>query len=281
MVSFSEPNTPLIASRSTYNRYDTESIELPPNAADEFANSPALYRRGREVFSSIEEREWRELRACYMSAVTELDSQLGRIIASLEKNGFLDNTIIIVTGDHGRYVGAHGIDAHNFGVFEEIMTVPFICAGPGITSGTTTDSHVSLVDLHATTLDLAGVPLPERPETDGTSFAPLLSDPEKQSGRYRRSLGENFGTRFLVSQRVLWSDNFKLVFNGFDYDELYDLDSDPFELQNLAGDPAFREIHSRLMADLWQELRRTGDTTLLETHYPPMRIGIVGPNEVD
>ena len=280
MVSFSEPNTPLISSRSTYELYDPDSLQLPRNFGDTFENAPGLYRRGREVFSGIEEREWRELRTCYMAAVTELDAQLGRLIECLERNDALENTIVIVTGDHGRYVGAHGIDAHNFGVFEEIMNVPFICAGPGISSTTSSNAHVSLVDLHATILDFSNVAETERPVVDGASFAPLLRDPAASEENYQQALAENFGTRFIVSQRVLWKRNYKLVFNGFDYDELYDLESDPYELNNLAMDPSYAKVHTDLMEELWRELRRTNDRTLLETHYPPMRIGVVGPNEI-
>ena len=70
----------------------------------------------------------------------------------------------------------------------------------------------------------------------------------------------------------------KLVFNGFDYDELYNLEEDPHELRNLAGDPTCDAVRQDMMARIWQVAHRTGDQVLLGTHYAPMRFGIVGPN---
>ncbi len=277
MVSFSEPNTPLVAGRAAYDRYDADAIELPVSFGDRFENGPGFYRRQAEIFSHLAEREWRELRACYMALVTELDAQLARIVAALDETGQTDRTIIIVTGDHGRYVGAHGLDAHNFGAYEEIYTVPFVACGPAVAEGAVSDAHVSLVDLFPTVLDLVGIEHRGRPEIDGRSFADLLADPIGAAGNHTRSMAEYHGTRYLMSQRVLWEGRYKLVFNGFDYDELYDLAEDPHELRNLVGDPGFASIHHRLMRSLWDELARTGDTTLLETHYPPMRFGVVGP----
>ena len=274
MVSFSEPNTPLIASRCTYERYDVDSIDLPASLHDPFDASPGLYRRQQQIFSQVTEQQWRELRACYMALTTELDAQLGRLISVLDRLGNLTNTIVMVLGDHGRYLGAHGFDAHNFGAFEEAYTVPFIAAGPGIAPAAESGAHVSLVDLFPTVLELAGVDLAEdkdgRPAAlDGRSFADLLAAPDEAASRHTTSFAEYFGTRYLLTQRVLWHERYKLLYNGFDYDELYDLRNDPNELENLAADRSHRSTY--------RELRRTGDRSLPETHYPLMRIGVVGP----
>ena len=289
MVSFSEPNTPLIASRSTFDLYDSGGIRLPASLHDRFTGSPGLYRRERDVFSKVTDAQWRELRACYMALTTELDAQLGRLIEILEQRGSLENTVIMVFGDHGRYIGAHGFDAHNFGAFEEAYTVPFVAAGPGIAAAGSSDAHVSLVDLYPTILDLAGIDASTRrlhaaasngdpAPLDGTSFADLLAAPDAAARRHTTSFAEYFGTRYLLTQRVLWHGGYKLVYNGFDYDELYDLEKDPFEMRNLVGDLSLRSIYEDLMARLWGELERTRDRTLLDTHYPPMRLGVVGPS---
>jgi hypothetical protein len=70
------------------------------------------------------------------------------------------------------------------------------------------------------------------------------------------------------------------VFNGFDEDELYDLDSDPLEMENLASQPEYRTRVEQLMAETWSAIRQSGDRTLLETHYAPLRLGVLGPEAV-
>ncbi|MBT3271637.1 MAG: sulfatase-like hydrolase/transferase, partial [Spirochaetales bacterium] len=232
MVSFSEPNTPLVCSKSTFERYDLNTLRMPENGGDGFENAPGFYRRQAGIYSDVSDREWLELRACYMSVATELDAELGRVIEALTETGEIDNTVIIVTGDHGRYLGAHGLDAHNFGAYDEIYNVPFVAAGPGIAENSNSPSHVSLVDLFPTILELASAnPPPAKPADelqaiDGRSFADLLKSPDTAAENHTTAMAEYFGTRFLTTQRVLWHDRYKLVFNGFDYDELYDLETD-------------------------------------------------------
>ena len=84
-VSFSEPNVPLVASRDAYRGYDLDAIDLPASLGDTFANSPAIYRRQREVFGAISEREWRQARAVYYALIGELDVQVGALLDQLER----------------------------------------------------------------------------------------------------------------------------------------------------------------------------------------------------
>lgn len=275
-VSFSEPNTPLIAGREAFARYDVDSIRLPENFHNDFRHSPALYRRQREIFQCLSERQWRELRAVYYALVTELDRQFGKLLDTLERSGQLERTVVIVSSDHGRYLGAHGFDAHNFGAFEEIYNIPLIIAGPGIPANTTTDALVSLRDLCPTILELAGAKPIGAP--DSKSFVPLLHCPQEKAREFNRGYAEYHGTRFALTQRILWDGPWKFVFNGFDYDELYNLENDPHELDNLARDPAWGRLLRSMMTQIWQYAIATGDRALTETHYPPMRLAVVGPN---
>ena len=278
-VSFSEPNTPLVAGREAYEQYDVDAIRLPENLYDELTDSPAFYRRQQEVFDHFSERQWRETRAVYYALVTELDAQLGLLTDAVEQAGQLENTIIVVLSDHGRYMGAHGLDAHNFGAFEEAYNIPLIVSGPGIAEGAETTGLVSLADVGPTLLELAGAEPLDMP--DSRSFARLLGDPAGAITAFDTSYAEFYGTRFWVTQRVLWQGAWKFVFNGFDYDELYNLDTDPHELHNLGRDPAYRNVRREMMKEVWRIAHETGDRVLLETHYAPMRFGVVGPNAVD
>ena len=278
-VSFSEPNTPLIAGREAFEQYDVDAIRLPESLHDDLAESPAFYRRQREIFAHFTDRQWRETRAVYYALITELDQQLGLLLDAVEKAGQLDNTIVLVLSDHGRYMGAHGFDAHNFGAFEEAYNVPLIAAGPGIAEGVQTDALASLMDVGPTLLEFVGAPSIDVP--DSRSFARLLGDPLHHAADFDTCYAEFYGTRFWLTQRILWRGPWKLVFNGFDYDELYNLTEDPHELRNLGRDPAHREVMREMMTEIWRIAHETGDRVLLETHYPPMRFGIVGPNAAE
>jgi len=275
-VSFSAPNTPLIAGRTAFEQYDVDAITLPENLHDELAGSPGLYRREKRVFADLTERQWRELRAVYYALVTEVDQQLGRLLDQLEETGQLDNTIVIMASDHGRYVGAHGFDNHNFAAFEEAYNIPLVIAGPGVAQGQVTNALVGLHDLCPTIIELAGAqPLAI---SDARSFVPLLADPTGQEADYDTGFAEFHGTRFVLTQRVLWHGPWKFVFNGFDEDELYNLNEDPGELRNLAGDPAYAARVRELMALVWGYINRSNDRALMGTHYLPMRFAAVGPN---
>jgi arylsulfatase A-like enzyme len=271
-----EPNTPLIAGRKAFAQYDVDAIRLPASLRDEMAASPAFYRRQREIFSHWTDAEWRLTRAVYYALITELDAQLGLLLDALERSGQRENTIVVVSSDHGRYMSAHGLDAHNFGAFEEVYNVPLIIAGPGVAAGAVSDALVSTVSLGPTLLEMAGAEPLGAP--DSRSFAPLLRDPAGAAADLDTCYAEFYGTRFWLTQRILWRGPWKLVFNGFDYDELYNLEQDPHELRNLGTDPAYESVYRRLMAEIWRIARETGDTVLLETHYAPMRFAVVGPN---
>ena len=272
-ASFSEPNEALVASEEIFRRYDPSALTLPGNLRDPLDDRPGLYRRQREIGESLSDEEWRMARACYYSRITELDEQFGRLLSFLEDSGELENTVVIVTSDHGRYVGAHGFDAHNFGPFEEIYRVPLLMSGPGISAGESSAAPVGLHDLCPTILDLTGAEPIDVP--DSRSFAEVLL--AGGSGQRRGAYAEYHGTRFPLAQRIWWEGDFKFVFNGFDFDELYDLSTDPHELKNLASDPDQQERVQQMMKEIWREIRETGDRALEETHYFSMRIATVGP----
>lgn len=276
VVSFSEPNTPVVAGRSMWRTYDPKAIALPENFRDQLEDRPGLYRRQRRVLASYSEDQWRGLRACYYALVSEIDAQVGRILDQLRAAGQLDNTIVIIMSDHGRYLGAHGFDAHNFGAFEEAYNIPLIVAGPGIATDHTTEARVNIHDLCPTLLELAGAkPIPN---LDAKSFAPLLADPVAQAKHFQQAYGESHGVRLTLTQRIVWDGHWKFIYNGFDEDELYDLAADPHEMTNLAQRPEHAATIRRLTTVMWQYVNRTRDRALLGTHYQPMRMAAVGPN---
>ena len=311
--SYYEPNEAMVVGREAYELYDVDSLPLPPNLRDPMTDKPNIYRREQQIFAGVSDDEWRAAKACYLGRITEIDAELGRLLALLREHDALESTIVIVssliphtrcpaalpllpsreirrrgprvrcvrsqvTADHGKYVGGHGMEAHNFGGFEEIYNIPMIVAGPGVAVGERCDGRVGLHDLHPTILELCGA-APDAPaRADSRSFAPLLAAPAAQESGYRTGYAEYFGTRFPLSQRILWDGDWKLVFNGFDFDELYCHATDPHELTNLAAEPEHRQRVEEMMAKVWGRVEATGDGALLNTHYYSMRFAAVGPN---
>mgnify|MGYP001173176804 CR=1 FL=1 len=90
---------------------------------------------------------------------------------------------------------------------------------------------------------------------------------------------EYHGTRFPLAQRIYWQGDWKFVFNGFDFDELYNLAADPAEMRNLVGDPEQADRVRSMMSEIWTRLENTGDRALLNSHYYSMRFAAVGPNK--
>lgn len=274
-VSFSEPNEALVVGRETWDSYDGKQIPLPENFFASMDDRPNMYRREQQIGRNISEAHWHSARRCYYGRITELDTQLGRLLSKLRDQDQLDNTIVIVLSDHGRYVGAHGFEAHNFGAFEEIYRIPLIVGGPGFANGSECCAPVGIADLCPTICELAGAESIDVP--DSRSFGDLLKSPGKPESEFESGYAEYHGTRFPLMQRVLWRDGWKFVFNGFDFDELYDLQNDPHEMTNLAQAAEHRSRVESMMSEVWRRVRDTGDRAIHESHYYSMRFACVGP----
>lgn len=204
----------------------------------------------------------RELIHGYRAAVSYTDAQVGRVIGELERLGQADNTIIILWGDHGWKLGEHGAWCKHTN-FELDARVPLIIKAPGKPSpskpsrGAKCDALVEFVDIYPTLAELAGLPLPEHLE--GTSFAPLLSDPDRQwktaaFSQYPRSdkgqalMGYSMRTDRYRFTAWVERDKPESVVAA----ELYDHQTDPAEDTNIAA----AAEHAELVRGLSQQLKR-------------------------
>lgn len=274
-LSFVEPHDPFITHRDVYHSYATADLPPPPNADDNLNDRPGLYRRAQGIWRQLTEEQKREARACYYASITEIDAQFGRVLDALAASGQAENTIVVMMSDHGDLLGAHGLFFKDISAFEEIYRLPFIVSGPGVAEGIQCRARVGLHDLCPTLLDLAGCAPFDVP--DSRSFAHLLADPDAVTPDWMRGYAEYFGNRHRLTQRIVWDGPWKFVFNGFDFDELYNLEEDPWELVNLAQDPGCQGQLQYMMALYWHYARTTGDTPLAETLYPALRLGVIGP----
>jgi len=274
-VSINEPHDPFVCGIEAFEMYDTDSIILPPNIHDDLSNKPNIYKKVSKVFGDLTEEEHKMARRCYYASITEIDSLFGRLINKVKEMGELDNTIIILTTDHGEMLGAHGLYCKNIGAWEEVYNIPLVMAGPGIEKGVKTAAKVGLHDLCQTILELAGCDTIDIP--DSRSFAAVCRDHKACESEFNKGFAEYFGGRIWLTQRVVWDGPWKYIFNGFDFDELYNLDDDPYEMKNLIDEPQYQHIVKELCAYMWKVIKDTNDHSLYNSSYPILRVAPFGP----
>jgi arylsulfatase A-like enzyme len=277
-VSFVEPHDPFVCGEEAYSRYDVDKLPLPPTVHTDFAGQPNLYRKMAANWGDMTDRQRREAAACYYASITEIDQLFGRLMKLVEKSGQLENTIVVVTSDHGELLGAHGLYCKNVSAFEEVYNIPLIIAGPEIPKGLLSDARVGIHDLAPTLLDLAGAESIRAP--DSRSFAEVLHDPKK-AVEFRTGYAEYNGGRYRFTQRIFWEDSWKYIHNGFDFDEMYDLSTDPNETKNLSSSPAHQERAKYMMGQIWKRIRDTNEHTLLNSNYPATRAAPYGPKVLE
>lgn len=184
-----------------------------------------------------------DLKALYDGGLSYLDEHVGRIDACLRQSGASDRTLFIVTADHGESFGEHGLMDHQYGLYENLLSVPLVVRWPGRErAGAVDDRLVQLVDLFATVVDLTHGDAAASAATAGTSM--VGSAPRQESlAEYlvpnteaiRRRFPDADASRFDVAMRSIRRGPHKLIWRSDSRMELYDLETDPAELRDLAG----------------------------------------------
>ena len=279
-ISTFEPHDPYIPPREFLKHYDIKNIPLSPSLYDDLKGKPEIIKRMHSLWKDMTENDWKYLRAAHWAMISFLDSEVGRIISVLKETGKYDNTVIVLTSDHGDLLGAHGLPTKGVGTsYEEVYNIPLIIRVPELNNGVENSSDViSLVDIAPTLLDLCGAS--KIPDAHGRSLIPILKR-KYNPAEWRDAYAEFYGQRFVYSQRILWHDSWKYVFNPGGIDELYNLADDPYEMKNLAHDPAQRECLESMCRRMWRKIREIGDMSLFNTHYTILRTAPVGPLEAD
>jgi arylsulfatase A-like enzyme len=170
---------------------------------------------------------YRSMHDPYMGEIAFADSQIGRLLDSLERRDLLERSIVIVVGDHGESMGDHGETDHGIFVYESVLRVPFILRAPALPPRRVGEV-VRLTDVMPTVLDLLGI---GGPSTDGVSLVDLMRGT-------RNGLGLEAYAESVYPRRFGWSPLYALRQGGYKFieaprPELYDLERDPFEQRNV------------------------------------------------
>jgi N-acetylglucosamine-6-sulfatase len=232
-------------------------LPRPPsfNEAD-LSDKPSAVREAAQPLTDAEIAQLQldyEGRAGSLLAVDDHVAELVRILRETKQ---LRNTLIVFLSDNGWLQGEHRIDGDKFLPYDESLRIPFVLRGPGIRAGRTVRGQVSNVDFAPTLLDAASAKA--RRTLDGVSLLPAVRNPDRVPDRalaiealaplFQGEIPINAWDRPWQGVRtdrytyVIWTETGEL--------ELYDRRTDPYQLENIAGDPAYAQIESRLAAKL-------------------------------
>lgn len=228
--------------------FSSEPLPTPPsfNEADT-SDKPASIANREPLTQQEINRATRNYR-CRAESLLAIDEGVGRIVNALRQSGELDDTLFVYTSDNGFFHGEHRIQAGKNRVYEEAIRVPLLIRGPGVPKGVEVEEMAINADLSPTILDAAGAKatLPQ----DGRSLLKLAGEPDRSFGRELLieqyspdgEDGEPVGTEY----QAVRTQRYVYVFNATGELELYDLDTDPFQLQNQIANPAYDEVEAAL-----------------------------------
>ncbi len=246
-VGLYRPHTPFVAPKKYFEMYPREKIVVPsiPDGYRETLPKPAwksINRKKDQI--NLPDDLARQAIQAYYASITFADAQLGRILDTLDETGLADNTIVLFTSDHGYHMGEHG-HWQKTTLFENAARVPLIVAGPGTRAiGKTATTLAEMVDFYPTLAELCGLSAPEY--VSGVSLAPALADADAMP---RESALTQYANGYsLRTARYRYTEWGKDAAVGA---ELYDRDSDPEELVNLAD----RAEHAKTVQRLSTLLR--------------------------
>jgi len=229
---------------------------------------------------TIDDHDFRALRGLYRAEIAYLDEQLAALKGSLIEAGEWENTVLVVTADHGENIGDHGLMDHQYCLYDTLVHVPLVIQGGAFSDGGDVTDLVSLVDLAPTLLDVAGIDAPvARRGFQGRSFHPEADEPSREFvvSEYMApqpsmdALERHVGSlpshiyKFDRSLRAIRTGDYKLIRGSDDTTELYDLVSDPDETTDIAAtEPAIAERLSGTL-DEWLESFDHADTDEMVT----------------
>ncbi len=259
-VGLYRPHTPYVAPKKYFDLYPPEKIVVPqiPDGYLETLPQPARQSINRKKDQiNLADHLARQAIQAYYASITFADAQVGRILETLDATGLADNTIVVFTSDHGYHMGEHG-HYQKTTLFENAARVPLIIAAPGAKAvGWKTDTPAEMVDFYPTLADLCDLAPPKN--LSGVSLAPMLQDPAAQPRTSALTQYANgYSLRTTRYRYTEWGAD------GSAGNELYDHESDPAEMTNLASHPA----QAKLIAQLSKELR----ARIAQANKPPVGI---------
>ncbi len=270
-ASFFDPHPSYCVPEPYYSMYDPEALTLPTVIVGEHDKNPPHFAMTQDdnadfspYFESGEgvhgmhkhcqdEKTLRKYLAVYYGMVTMLDKYVGKILDQLDTLGITDNTLVVFSTDHGHFIGQHGLSAKGPFMYEDMIKIPYIVRYPKqVPENTQSDALQSLVDLAPTFLDIIGVKIPT--SMTGVSQKDVWFGNKLEARNH--IICEHHHEPTTVNVRTYVDKRYKLsVYYNQSYGELFDLEKDPDEINNLWDNAEYTELKMALLLKyIWAEL---------------------------
>lgn len=298
-VSFPEPHNPYQVCEPYYSMFSPEKIPAVKTSRKDALKKGNKY----SILAQLEDKAFPELekelprvRGNYMGMIRLIDDQIKRLVETMKVRNLYENTIFIILSDHGDYCGEYGLERKGAGLSECLTRIPMVWAGYHIKGNVQPmDAHVSLADVFPTICTAIGDTIPMG--VQGRSLWPMLTGGDYPKDEFSSVVvqlgygGEdyplddsltfreegalskgNFDCLNTWTQsgnsRMLRMDDWKLIMDSYGNGELYNLKKDPYELNNLFGEPKYRNKQNKLLTRLvaW-ELRLQDPLPLPRRRY--------------
>lgn len=249
------PHYPNYCPQKYFDLYDRDEITLPNYKEDDLVDLPPKvakqYSHRIKIRQKLEELEAvKDSIHGYLACISYADAMIGRVLDALEASPYFDNTIVVLWSDHGYHLGEKNWGKHT--LWERTTNVPFLWAGPGVAAGEKSDVTVSLIDMYPTFVEMCGLPEPQQ-DLEGTSLTATLREPAAAADR------NVYLPHVRPGEFAIINRDWRYIRYGEDGEELYHLQNDPHEWNNLAED----SIH----ADQVEEMRGFAPATFVEPEF--------------
>ncbi len=270
-LGVSRPHVPFWAPKPFFDLHPLDAMPVEDPHWAGWADRPEVAMGGRFRDFGFEQgvhrpdlaRRW--MRG-YHACVSALDANLGRLFDRMRRDGDWENTIIILTGDHGYQLGENGMWGKAT-LFEAAAKVPLIVRVPGLADrGALSDALVELTDLFPTLCDLCGVPEPHAMQ--GESLRPVLEDPSATLRDAAYTIFRHGGRPDRTGRSIRTDRHRYTEWGGPDQRELYDLEHDPDQHHNLADRPGHRATAARLSERLAAAREEAASAALASPRKP-------------
>lgn len=257
-LAYTAPHDPRTAPPPYDTMYDPATLPLPKNFLPEHPWDNGDVRGRDEMLAPFPRTPGvvRKHLADYYACISYVDSQIGRVLAALQEAGRAEDTLVVFTGDNGLALGQHGLFGKQ-SVYEHSVRVPLVMRGPGVAAGAQQNGFVYNYDIFPTVCEMAGVPVPRTVE--GRSLAPVLA------GR-AKAVRDSVVAAYRDFQRMVRDERHKLIkysVKGERHTQLFDLSDDPWEMKNLADDPAYAKPLAALETQMKRCLKDAGDKAVM------------------
>lgn len=260
-VSYDEPHHPFLCPEPFASMYNDYEWPKNPSHYDDLKDKPfyqQMWAEGRQ----FEDKDVMTIKhPYYFAALSYIDYEIGRLLKKIDK--LYPDALVIYTSDHGDFLNAHSLKSKGPCVYDDVARVPFIVRWKGNTPNSTiTDIPISLISITPTILEAAGIAIPD--VLEGSSILSLFSYPQVQKSKpifmeFGRFEVDHDGFGAFQPLRAIYDGRYKLSINLMSTDELYDLQKDPYEVNNLINDGEYVSIRDDLHDLILQHMNETRD----------------------